>query len=239
MNTKLKCLLLDDELPRLTYLKLLCEQIPELEVVKAYNNPQKFLEEWPSLDFDLCILDIEMPVMNGLQVANLMKGKPVIFTTAYREYAAEAFDLEAIDYIRKPIQKERLIQAVNKARTFLGTKGEKKQFIQFNTDKGKSILFFDQILYIKTAERDSRDKEALMADGTSLLLKNITFNQLTEQLPKRLFVRINKQEILALKAVQFFSYDEITTNIPVASGGNLKLTLGDSFRDEFIQKLKV
>ncbi len=232
-------MLLDDELPGLTYLKLLCEQIPELEVVRAYNNPQKFLEEWFLLDFDLCILDIEMPVMNGLQVANLLKGKPVIFTTAYREYAAEAFDLEAIDYIRKPIQKERLLQAINKARIFLGAKGEKKQFIQFNTDKGKSILFFDQILYIKTAERDSRDKEVLMADGATLVLKNISFNQLIQRLPETLFARINKQEILAIKTVQFFSYDEITTNIPAEPGSNLKLTLGDSFRNEFIQKLKI
>ena len=90
MDKKLKCLLLDDELPGLAYLKMLCEQIPKLEVVKAFNNPQLFLEELSSLEFDLCILEVEMPGMNGLQVANLLKGKPVIFATAYKDYAAEA-----------------------------------------------------------------------------------------------------------------------------------------------------
>jgi len=96
---------LDDELPGLTYLKMLCEQLPELEVVKAFNNPKLFLAEVPNVDFDLCILDIEMPEMNGLQVANLLNGKPVIFTTAYKEYASEAFDINAIDYVSKPIKK--------------------------------------------------------------------------------------------------------------------------------------
>ena len=66
MNTKLKCLLLDDELPGLTYLKMLCEQIPELEVVKAFDNPETFLKESEFLQFDLCIMDIEMPGMNAI-----------------------------------------------------------------------------------------------------------------------------------------------------------------------------
>src|SRR5690606_6558733 len=88
LDKKLKCLLLDDELPGLAYLKMLCEQIPQLEVVKAFNHPQSFLEELPALEFDLCILDVQMPGMNGLQVANLLQGKPVIFATAYKDYAA-------------------------------------------------------------------------------------------------------------------------------------------------------
>ena len=97
MNTKIKCLLLDDELPGLTYLKMICEQVPGVEVVRAFNDPLKFIAESEQLDFDLCILDIEMPQMSGLEVARLLAGKPVIFTTAYKEYAAEAFDLNAID----------------------------------------------------------------------------------------------------------------------------------------------
>ena len=97
MNTKLKCLLLDDELPGLSYLKLLCEQIPQLEVVRAFNDPEIFMKEFPGLEFDLCILDIEMPGTNGIQLAALLKNKPVIFTTAYKDYASDAFDLDAID----------------------------------------------------------------------------------------------------------------------------------------------
>lgn len=97
MNTKIKCLLLDDELPGLTLLKMLCEQQPELEVIKAFNSPVTLLQEAPNLDFDLLITDIEMPGMNGLQVADALKGKAIIFTTAYKNFAVDAFDRDAID----------------------------------------------------------------------------------------------------------------------------------------------
>jgi len=130
-------LLLDDELPGLKYLKMLCEQIPELEVVKAFNSPETFLMELSSLEFDLCILDIEMPGMDGLSIANLLGDKPVIFTTAYKEYAAEAFDLNAIDYIRKPVTRERLQTAVNKALYRIRQSNPARNFIQINTNKGK------------------------------------------------------------------------------------------------------
>lgn len=238
MNTKLKCLILDDELPGLTYLKMLCQQIAGLEVVKAFNNPQAFLEEFTKLEFDFCIIDIEMPSMNGLQVANLLNGKPVIFSTAYKEYAVEAFELNAIDYMVKPIRKERLQQAVDKVSHFLNTKKESKKFIQINTDKGKSILFFEQLVYIKTSDIDSRDKIAQLSDGSTVTIKNKSFNTLLNQLPKNNFVRINKKELISLKTVQFFSFDEITTNIPTQNG-NLKLILSDSYRKDFIENLKV
>lgn len=232
-------MLLDDELPGLTYLKMLCEQLPELEVVKAFNNPEVFLSELPKLDFDICFLDIEMPGMNGLQVANLLNGKPVIFITAYKEYAAEAFDLNAIDYIRKPVRKERLQQAVQKVIRVLNNKNPEKLFIQLNTDKGRALIFFDQLRYLKSSDLDSRDKIAFLADGTSLTLKNISFEKLLEILPSPGFCRINKKEIISTRSVRLFSSDEITANISDGPGGTLKLTLSDVYRGDFIRKLNI
>ncbi len=237
MNTKIKCLLLDDELPGLKYLKMLCEQIPELEVVKAFNSAEMFLAELPSLEFDLCILDIEMPGMDGLSIANLLEGKLIIFTTAYKEYAADAFDLDAVDYIRKPVKKERLQLAVAKAMDRLSQKQPPKNFVSLNTDKGKTLLFFDQLAYIVTSTVDSRDKEVLLQDGKTLLLKNIPFEKLLRCLPEKDFCQVNKKEIIALRAVQFFSHDEITTNLIQASGKPLQLTLGDAYRENFLRKI--
>lgn len=239
MNTKLRCLLLDDELPGLAYLKLLCEQLPELEVVKAFNSPVTFLSEIPTLNFDLCILDIEMPEMSGLQIAPLLNGKPVIFTTAYKEYAAEAFDLDAVDYIRKPIKKERLHQAVLKAKNRLSSPMIEKQFVQLNTDKGKALIFFDQLAYIKTSDSDSRDKAAYLFDGTVLTLKNISFEKLQELLPNNIFSQVNKKEMIALKAVKVFSFDEITTSVEDQTGKVIKLALSEVYRNEFLSKVKV
>lgn len=104
----IKCVILDDELLAISYLKLLCEQIDNVEVVKAFNDPKIFLKEIGNIDCNLCILDIEMPGMTGLQVAELISdSKKIIFTTAYKEYAAEAFDLNVVDYVRKPIKKRK------------------------------------------------------------------------------------------------------------------------------------
>jgi DNA-binding LytR/AlgR family response regulator len=239
LSTKLRCLLLDDELPGLTYLKMLCEQIPGLEVVKAFNSPELFLKEMADLDYDFCILDIEMPGMSGLQVANLLNGKPVIFTTAYKEYAAEAFDLNAIDYVRKPVKKERLQQAIQKVQNHQVTRTAEKQFFQANSSKGKSLIFFDQLLYVTVSDVDSRDKTAILSNGDSLILKNISFEKLLEMLPGDQFVRINKKELVALKEVQAFSFDEITTGIRSGSGNYLKLSLSEVYRNEFLTKIKL
>ncbi len=218
---------------------MLCEQLPELEVVKAFNSPKLFLAELPQLDFDLCILDIEMPEMNGLQVANLLNGKPVIFTTAYKEYAAEAFDIDAIDYVSKPVKKERLQQAVSKAFIQLSGKTPKKHFIQLNTDKGKALVFFDQLCYLKIAESDSRDKVAILSDGSSLTLKNISFDKLQTLLPSNNFCRVNKKELISLDIVQVFSFDEITTTLKDDFGKSLKITLSESYKNDFLKKVNI
>lgn len=236
MNTKLKCLLLDDELPGLSYLKLLCEQIPELEVVRAFNDPEVFLKEFPGLDFELCILDIEMPGTNGIQLATLLKDKSVIFTTAYKDYATDAFDLDATDYVIKPVKFDRLKQAVNKAIKRLETKNKTAKHIRLNTDKGSALIYFDQLVYVRTSEVDSRDKTAYLSTGSTLQLKNISFEKLISLLPSEGFCRINKKELIALSCVLYFSTEQITTNIHFQAEKPLVLALGETYRAEFIRK---
>ncbi len=217
---------------------MLCEQIPELEVVKAFNNPDVFLSEIPELDFDLCILDIEMPMISGIEVANLLQGKLIIFATAYKEFALEAFELDAVDYLQKPIKKERLQMAVQKALKRSQLQNPPKKYVQLQADKGKILLYFDKINYIKTASIDSRDKEVVMDDGSVIVLKNISFEKLLEFLPSTDFCRINKHEIIKLSVVQFFSADQITTNW-IQKGKNVVLMLGNTYKNDFLSKVKL
>ncbi len=114
IEKNLKCILLDDEIPSLRFLKMLCEQIPGLEVVKTFNDPTVLLSEYRKLSFDFCILDIEMPEFNGFDLAIELKDFPIMFSTAYKQYASEAFDINAVDYMRKPLSLERLQQAIMK-----------------------------------------------------------------------------------------------------------------------------
>ncbi|MDM1408986.1 response regulator transcription factor [Myroides sp. DF42-4-2] len=236
MNSKLKCILLDDELLGLKYLKMLCEQIAEIEVVKVFDDPVSFVEEAPTLDFDVAILDINMPGMDGLSVAQLLTNKGVIFVTAYKEYALEAFEVDAIDYIAKPIKKERLQRAVQKAMRQLKPV-ELNASLTINSNKGKAILQFEDILYIKTCESDGRDKEIFLEGDQQLIAKNISLDKLVEVLPAAKFCRINKREIIALKIVRFFGHDLITTQLLTEQGKPLELTLGVTFKTDFLDKI--
>ena len=239
MNTKLKCLLLDDELPGLTYLKMLCEQIPELEIVKTFNNPEKLLADIPDLEFDLLISDIEMPGMDGLHLAEMLQHKMVIFCTAYKEYAADAFNIDAIDYITKPVKLDRLQKAISKAVDRFDKPDTAKKFMQLNTDKGKTLLYFNQIQYIKTAIIDSRDKTVLLTDGSFLNLKNVKFDTLLSELPEIDFCRINKKEIIAVKAIKFFNHNEIVLHHLEENNKNTTLILSETYRSDFVKKVKL
>jgi DNA-binding LytR/AlgR family response regulator len=231
----IKCVILDDELLAISYLKLLCEQIDEVEVVKAFNDPEIFLSEIENIDCNVCILDIEMPGMNGLQVAEQISGsKKIIFTTAYKEYAAEAFDLNVVDYVRKPIKTERLTQAFEKAAELI-QKARKKDFIEWNTSIGKTVIFTDQIAYIRTSEIDSRDKDLLLQDGTSIVLKNLNFKNLLEMLPAKDFAQVNKKEVIARSSVKVFSTNEIITTIALENDHFLKLQMGEAYRASLLE----
>lgn len=216
------------------YLKMMCEQIPNLEVVKAFDTPENLLNEIDELEFDFCILDIEMPSMNGLEVAKKLN-KPVIFTTAYKEYAIDAFDLHAIDYIQKPVQKERLEVAIQKAFLRIEKTSPKKEYISINSDKGKILLYFNQIQYITISENDSRDKIVYLENGTKYTLKNISFEKILKQIPSNLFCQVNKKDVISIKVIQHFTFDEITIEIN-SFQKIMKLNLSDVFRSEFLKK---
>jgi len=219
---------------------MLCEQLPELEVVKAFNCPENFISEFRDHEFDFCILDIGLPEINGLMIAELLKEKPVIFITAHKEYAVEAFEIDAIDYLLKPIKIDRLALAVNKVKRRAGIIIEDKRYIQLNTSNGKALLFFNQLGFLETSGIDSRDKIAHLKDGSTILLKNITFEKLEELLPSKHFCRINKKIIIAMDIVRVFTCDQITTTfrdnkdmVPYV------FNLNESYRERFIQKIKL
>jgi len=218
---------------------MLCEQIPELEIVKTFNNPEKLLADIPDLEFDLLISDIEMPGMDGLHLAEMLQHKMVIFCTAYKEYAADAFNIDAIDYITKPVKLDRLQKAISKAVDRFDKPDTAKKFMQLNTDKGKTLLYFNQIQYIKTAIIDSRDKTVLLTDGSFLNLKNVKFDTLLSELPEIDFCRINKKEIIAVKAIKFFNHNEIVLHHLEENNKNTTLILSETYRSDFVKKVKL
>lgn len=232
--TAIRCIILDDELLALSYLQLLCSDIEGVEVVKAYQCPETFLRDFRTDLCDVCIMDINMPGISGLQVAARIAGTQVIFTTAHKEYAAEAFDLNVVDYVRKPLQKERLQQALSKvSREKIHSS---KYSFEWNTGLGRTTIFTRSLLYFRTSTVDSRDKYAFLEDGTVLTLKNISFRDLIALLPLDRFIQINKKEVIALRTVQAFTGNEIIIRNP--GGGPLKFILTEIFRPAFLKALE-
>ncbi|NMH28581.1 response regulator transcription factor [Flavobacterium sp. SE-s28] len=213
---------------------MLCGQIPALEIVQAFNDPLLFLEKRDELDFDLCITDIEMPGIDGLSLARALKGKLVIFVTAYKEHAADAFEIDAIDYLTKPIKLDRLEKAVQKCLTVFEKQTAAPQFLRVNTDKGKSFLYFSNVSMISTAEQDSRDKKVMLSDGKQMLLKNMTFDFLLDSLPADQFCRVNKKDIVALSAVNHYTHSEV---ILKTATPDISVSLTETYRKEFLQKV--
>jgi len=233
----IKCVLLDDELPMLGYLQALCREFDNVEVVKSYNNPLKFLEDWDKLDFNVCILDINMPGINGLELATRLKGKAIIFSTAYKEYAAEAFDLDAVDYIRKPYQLERLEKAFGKAQVWLSNKNHANAvYVELNTNLGKSRMNTNDVVYIAVAENDRRDKEIWFKDGQTLLAKNITFDDILERLPQGQFCKINRKTVIALHAVSHYTIQTVSCEI-ASLKKTIQFKLSEQYREQFMSLL--
>lgn len=230
----LRVVLLDDELLALGYLRTLCESIPGIEVIKAFNNPVLFLEEAEKLPFDFCISDIVMPGINGLEVAGKLHSKPVIFTTAHNEYAADAFDIEAIDYLRKPVQRERLERAIEKVKIRISqTKSQATWTV--NTNKGKMAVRLSEIVSFSTETFDRRDKLMLLENGDELVVKNKSFDQLLHELSSITLLRISKSELLAVHFIQGYQGEIVWSKVRTKEGKYRSFNLSENYRKSFLE----
>lgn len=231
----LRCVLLDDDLNGLEYLRLLCDRIEGVQVVRCSNDPERFLLEEPTLEYDVALLDIDMPGLNGLQVAARLAGRPVIFTTAHDRYAADAFDQEALDFIRKPITLERLERGLAKAREHVERHAPGGGTLTVMTDRGRTMVRTADIRWITTPEQEKRDKLMHMGHGLVLRLKTISLDQLLEALPAQGFARPNRSDIVALTAVELVLGDLVQLR---GAEGPVRRPIGAAYKDAFLAALR-
>ena len=236
MKSIVRCILMDDDLNGLEYLKLLCEKIESVEIVKCFSDPTSFLSAKDRLEYDVFVTDIDMPVLNGLQIAQLLPGKDIIFVTAHSRFAADAFDLDAVDFVRKPVQLGRLEKAIEKVRDKKGVHAKKDMFCTFLTDKGKMLVPHHEIAFVSTPETEKRDKVLYTVDNAEIRLKNITLAELLSMLPSS-FIQVNKREIVALHSIKTVASDEIFLKLE-KSGKPVALTLGYKFKAPFLEAIK-
>ncbi len=199
---KIKTLLVDDEFLALNLLEGFVAQMPMLELVGKAKSPVQAIELIQQHSVELLFLDIQMPTLNGNQLLKTMNNAPVtIFTTAYSEYAVEAFELGAVDYLLKPFSFDRFFQATTKALSVINQRpssvsvdGLKKanEFLSVKADGKIYRIPLDTILYI---EGFKEYVKIITPQKTYVTLE--TFKNLELLLPAPAFLRVHKSFMVA------------------------------------------
>ncbi|HKR04322.1 MAG TPA: LytTR family DNA-binding domain-containing protein [Bacteroidia bacterium] len=230
----IKCIVIDDEPLAREGMKLLIDTVDTLQLVENFSNvlsADKYLNSHP---VDLIFTDIQMPGINGLEYLRVrQKQTPVILTTAFPEYALEAFEFNVIDYLVKPIRADRFFKAVSKAELFLHAAASEK-FLKI--EEGTSDYFFvrSEKKYVKIFFRDILYVDALK-DYSIIFYNNekaivaMNLKTLEEQLPKHPFIRISKSHFVNFDKVASFSNQEVFI-------GKTELPLGAQYKEAFQEK---
>ncbi len=219
----MNCIIVDDNKIARTTLKQIASQINDLIVISECSNAKdayNFLLENPA---DLILLDIEMPGMSGLELTkNLGKNGPfIIFTTATKEHAVEAFELNVVDYIVKPVMPARFVQAIDKVREVLLSKSEE---VKMNPDE---FIFIRDSNIIRRLKIDDILYAEAMGDYVKLHTAqkfyaiHSTLKAVEARLPASIFLRVHRSYIVALNKIDTIQDGSLMVNgkaLPVADG---------------------
>jgi len=217
----MKCLIVDDNKLARMAMKQLVGQIKDLELVKECEDAMEAYKTINKEPIDLVFLDVEMPGMTGLElIKNLGNKKPlIIFTTAKKEYAVEAFELNVVDYLIKPVATARFLQAVERANeVFLSDKQEVKiggQEFVFIKDNGVlKRVSVDDIMYL-----EAMGDYVKVHTAQKFHVLHTTLKSIEEKLPAPKFIRVHRSYIVSLNKIDFIQESVITigkSSIPVA-----------------------
>lgn len=232
---KISCVIVDDEPMARVVLASFVDKIPNLELVKSCKNAMEAFEVVNQQKIDIFFLDINMPDISGLSLAKTINQKSkIIFTTAYREYAVDGFNLQAVDYLLKPIPFDRFLQAIN--RYFEGVyfieneiKTEestlKNDFIFVRSERKMVKINFDEILYIESL---SDYIKIYLADKISTTRE--TISNIETKLPTNNFLRIHRSYIVNLKKVVSYTNEFVEI-------GKKAIPISRTYKENVLKKL--
>jgi len=225
----IKCFIIDDQEPACRLLEEYISKIPQLQIVGISHEPLDALSKIQEKEVDLLFLDINMPVLNGIQFLKALKNPPnTIFTTAYSEYALQAFDLKVIDYLVKPIPFERFVMAVNRIfdihipaviknappeSSFPEVQFNDFSFFKTNQNKLEKINF-NEVIFI-----ESHGEYARFHTKKKISVSRVSLNKLEEIFPKNKFFRVHRSFIINLGKIETIDGNLIeiqTYKIPIS-----------------------
>jgi len=223
----IRTLIVDDEPLALEILETYINQLDELMLIGSCSNAIEANKILQNEEVDLLIIDIQMPQITGIEFVKSLSNPPlVIFSTAFAEYAVEGFELEAVDYLLKPIPMDRFMKAINRASDLLSAKNGKldqEDFFFVKADKKLIKLAYDEILFIEGLKDYVIIKKE---EGRVISLQ--TMKSLEERLPDDNFLRIHRSYIINLNKIKAVMGNVVELQI----AGNIKhIPVGKSYRD--------
>jgi DNA-binding LytR/AlgR family response regulator len=221
---KLRCLLVDDEPPALRVLQSHIANVNGLEIVALCKNAIEAIDILHEKPVDLIFLDIKMPKLLGTDfLKNLSNPPKIIFVTAYREYAVEGYDLDAVDYLLKPVSFERFFKAISKVKKIMGHemhgpleeyKANPDSFVYLKVDKNMQKVLIADIVYIESWKDYVK---IYLATGKYLLVKQ-SITSLENLLSSYRFLRVHRSYMVSIEKITGFnnlSIQLLSNEIPI------------------------
>lgn len=237
--TSLRCFVVDDEPLAVKMLENFIARTPFLELAASFTDPVLALSEMRTQAPDLVFLDIQMPDLSGMELSRMVPaGTRIIFTTAFKQYAFESYEVSALDFLLKPIRYQKFLEAAEKAREWFTLKGaataaaapaaapapEAKTSTFFKVDGALRKVEFDDILFVEGMKDYVM---VFLASQKQPLVTHVTMKGMEEMLPSGQFMRIHRSFIVALDKVASVSG---TGDVKV---GDRLLHVSDAYREAF------
>jgi two-component system LytT family response regulator len=231
---KINCLIIDDEPLAINVIKNYLEPVENFEIINTFSNPIEGLNFLKNNKVDVIFLDINMPVLDGINFIKSLENPPIlIITSAYSQFAIETYELDVLDYLVKPIEFPRLMKTLNKISKRLNTSNNVPQennpespFIFVKIDKKRmKKIFFNEILVIESL------KDYLKINTlTGKYIIHSTLSDFTDLLPERNFLRIHRSYTIAIDKI-----DAVEGNSIEIEG--LRYVIGRSYIDHVKQRI--
>jgi len=230
---KLKCIIIDDEPIARKILQEFIEEIDYLELTGEAENPVKAMSLLNNNDIDLIFLDINMPKINGIDfLKNIKTSANIIVTTAYAEYAVDAYGLDVLDYLVKPIAFDRFLKACNKAKEMgalrknnVGrqNKPDDHFFIKCNNQIEK--VFYDDLLYA-----EAMLNYVMLYTNSKKMMVYVTMKNLEDQLPAGIFIKVHKSFIVNKTKIKSIEGNILDIGIE-------KITISQNLKEKVIAEI--
>ena len=227
----INCIIVDDEPTARDILQILLEKLGGVQIIASCKNAKEANEVIHTNTVDLIFLDIHMPDMSGITLAKIIpKSCKIIFTTAFREYAVEGFDLQAVDYLLKPIALERLSQAILKYRsesTLIPLeKVNSKNYITIRSERKMIKLNWSDLIFIESLG------DYLKIHTTSkTIITRETISGIESKLPTDDFIRIHRSFIISISYIQSYNHNHVEIH-------GKTLPISRSFKKQFLNQME-